>query len=56
MSFDNICKVLAEKYPTEFVNWLLGEHTEKLEILGEELIDFSAISDLFTLLEQQENS
>lgn len=29
---------------------------EKLEILGEELIDFSAISDLVTLLEQQENS
>lgn len=29
--------------------------TEKLEILGEELINFSAISDLVTLLEQQEN-
>ncbi|MBD2207608.1 DUF4351 domain-containing protein [Calothrix sp. FACHB-1219] len=30
--------------------------TEQLEILGEESIDFSAISDLLTLLEQQENS
>ena len=30
--------------------------TEKLEVLGEEFIDFSAISDLITLLEQQENS
>lgn len=30
--------------------------TEQLEVLGEELIDFSAISELIALLEQQENS
>ncbi|BAY18737.1 hypothetical protein NIES21_45890 [Anabaenopsis circularis NIES-21] len=30
--------------------------TEQLEVLGEEFVDFSAISDLITLLEQQENS
>jgi predicted transposase YdaD len=30
--------------------------TEQLEILGEESIDFSAISDLLTLLEQQESN
>ncbi len=30
--------------------------TEQLEILGEESIDFSAISDLVVLLEQQESN
>ena len=30
--------------------------TEQLEVLGEELIDFSAISELIALLEQQENN
>ncbi|WP_231867033.1 MULTISPECIES: DUF4351 domain-containing protein [unclassified Anabaena] len=30
--------------------------TEQLEVLGEESIDFSAISDLVVLLEQQESN
>lgn len=37
MSFDNICKVLAEKYPTEFVNWLLGEQQTTVKVLKAEL-------------------
>lgn len=30
--------------------------TEQLEVLGEEFVDFTTISDLLTLLEQQENN
>ncbi len=37
MNFDNICKVLAEKYPTEFVNWLLGEQQTTVKVLKTEL-------------------
>ncbi len=37
MNFDNICKVLAEKYPTEFVNWLLAEEQTTVKVLKAEL-------------------
>ncbi len=37
MSFDNICKVLAEKYPREFVNWLLAEEQTTVKVLKAEL-------------------
>jgi len=37
MSFDNVCKVLAEKYPAEFVNWLLNEEPIKVKVLKTEL-------------------
>ena len=37
MSFDNVCKVLAEKYPTEFVNWLLNEPQTTVKVLKAEL-------------------
>ncbi|AUB42943.1 putative transposase YdaD (plasmid) [Nostoc flagelliforme CCNUN1] len=33
-----------------------GLSTEQLEVLGEEFMDFTTISDLLTLLEQQENN
>ncbi|OCQ89034.1 hypothetical protein BCD64_04660 [Nostoc sp. MBR 210] len=37
MSYDNACKYLAEKYPTEFVRWLLGIDTQQIEVLKTEL-------------------
>ncbi|MBD2441425.1 DUF4351 domain-containing protein [Nostoc sp. FACHB-110] len=37
MSFDNVCKVLAEKYPAEFVNWLLPEEATQVKVLKTEL-------------------
>ncbi|MDZ8109105.1 MAG: DUF4351 domain-containing protein [Nostoc sp. DedQUE12a] len=37
MSFDNVCKVLAEKYPREFVSWLLAEAPTKVKVLKTEL-------------------
>ena len=37
MSFDNVCKILAEKYPLDFANWLLPETVEKIKVLKTEL-------------------
>lgn len=37
MSFDNVCKILAEKYPLDFANWLLPEAVEKIKVLKTEL-------------------
>lgn len=37
MSFDNVCKYLAEKYPSNFVQWLLNTEPVSLRILKTEL-------------------
>ncbi|MTJ07057.1 DUF4351 domain-containing protein [Anabaena sp. UHCC 0204] len=37
MSFDNVCKILAEKYPLDFANWLLPETVETIKVLKTEL-------------------
>ncbi len=37
MSFDNVCKVLAEKYPADFVRWLIGGESTNIEVLKTEL-------------------
>ena len=37
MSFDNVCKYLAEQYPETFVKWLLGNQEEKIKVLKTEL-------------------
>ena len=37
MSFDNLCKLLAEKHPKPFANWLLGHIPDEITILKTEL-------------------
>lgn len=37
MSYDNVCKLLAEKYPLEFVRWLLPTRARKVTVLKTEL-------------------
>ncbi len=37
MSYDNICKLLAEKYPKEFARWLLPTEPRKIKVLKTEL-------------------
>ncbi|AFZ04211.1 DUF4351 domain-containing protein [Calothrix sp. PCC 6303] len=37
MSFDNVCKVLAEKYPADFVRWLIAEESTNVKVLKTEL-------------------
>ena len=35
--YDNLCKILAEKYPRDFTRWLLNEEPRTIEILKTEL-------------------
>ncbi|MBD2197820.1 MULTISPECIES: DUF4351 domain-containing protein [Calothrix] len=37
MSFDNVCKLLAEKYPEDFVRWLIAEESTNVKVLKTEL-------------------
>ncbi len=37
MSFDNLCKLLAEKYPDRIAAWILGEAPQPVSILKTEL-------------------
>ena len=37
MSFDNVCKILAERYPTDFARWLLSDEPQQIEVLKAEL-------------------
>jgi predicted transposase YdaD len=37
MSFDNVCKLLAEKYPADFVRWLTADEAKNIKVLKTEL-------------------
>lgn len=37
VSYDNVCKLLAEKYPVDFARWLLTTRIRKVEVLKTEL-------------------
>jgi predicted transposase YdaD len=37
VSFDNVCKILAEKYPLDFARWLLPEAPQTVKVLKTEL-------------------
>jgi predicted transposase YdaD len=37
MSFDNVCKLLAEKYPADFVRWLTIDDGSNIQVLKTEL-------------------
>lgn len=51
MSFDNLCKLLAEKHPDRFAAWLLGEpSTTTIEVLKTELSIEPIRADSVTLL------
>jgi predicted transposase/invertase (TIGR01784 family) len=53
MSFDNCCKLLAEKYPQEFASWLLGQPIQNVEILKTELSIEPIRADSVILLKTQ---
>jgi len=51
MSFDNLCKLLAEKHPDRFAAWLLGEpSTNAIEVLKTQLSIEPIRADSVTLL------
>ncbi len=35
--YDNLCKNLAEKYPRDFIRWLLNQEPQQIKILITEL-------------------
>ena len=37
MSFDNVCKLLAEKYPADFAQWLIASASTNIKVLKTEL-------------------
>jgi len=48
---DNLCKLLAEKYPEQFIEWLFGIKVENVEILKTELSREPVRLDSANLLE-----
>jgi predicted transposase/invertase (TIGR01784 family) len=53
MAFDNLCKLLAEKYPVRFASWVLGEPIEFAEVLKSELSIEPIRADSVILLKLQ---
>lgn len=51
MAYDNICKYLAEEYPTAFADWLLSEATTNIQVLKTELSIEPIRADSLTLLQ-----
>jgi predicted transposase YdaD len=51
VSYDNVCKYLAEQYPAEFVRWLLGIEVQQIEVLKTELTLEPIRADSVTFLQ-----
>jgi predicted transposase YdaD len=53
VSFDNVCKLLAEKYPLDFARWLLPEEPTRVKVLKTELSIEPIRADLITFLQTE---
>ena len=53
MSFDNLCKLLSEKYPDLFASWVLGKPQQSVEVLKTELSIEPIRADSVTFLQLQ---
>lgn len=53
MSFDNVCKILAEKYPKDFARWLLSEEPQNIKVLKTELSIEPIRADFVTFLQTE---
>jgi predicted transposase YdaD len=53
MSFDNLCKLLSEKYPITFASWVLGTPQSDVEVLKTELSIEPIRADYVTFLQLQ---
>ncbi len=51
MSIDNLCKLIAEKYPAAFATWILGESQPSVQVLKTELSIEPIRADSVILLE-----
>jgi predicted transposase YdaD len=54
MSFDNLCKLLSEKYPDRFATWLLGQPPTSIKVLKTELSIEPIRADSISFLQTQE--
>ncbi|OUC11708.1 MAG: hypothetical protein B0A82_26290 [Alkalinema sp. CACIAM 70d] len=54
MAFDNLCKLLSEKYPDRFATWLLGQPVTPLKVLKTELSIEPIRADSITFLQTQD--
>ncbi|MFB2835666.1 Rpn family recombination-promoting nuclease/putative transposase [Floridanema evergladense] len=54
MSFDNLCKLLSEKYPDRFAAWILGELPPSVQVLKTELSIEPIRADSVTFLNTYE--
>ncbi|BAY77098.1 hypothetical protein NIES25_35560 [Nostoc linckia NIES-25] len=54
MSFDNLCKLLSEKHPVNFANWVLGTPQTSVKVLKTELSIEPIRADYVTFLQLQE--
>ncbi|MBD2254526.1 DUF4351 domain-containing protein [Nostoc parmelioides] len=53
MSFDNLCKLLSEKYPENFASWVLGTPQTTVKVLKTELSIEPIRADYVTFLQLQ---
>ncbi|MBD2774295.1 DUF4351 domain-containing protein [Iningainema tapete] len=53
MAFDNVCKILSEKYPAEFARWLLPVEPQKIKVLKTELSIEPIRADSVTFLQTE---
>jgi predicted transposase/invertase (TIGR01784 family) len=53
MAFDNLCKLLAEKFPDRFASWVLGQSVESVTVLKSELSIEPIRADAVILLKLQ---
>ncbi|MBH8571605.1 Rpn family recombination-promoting nuclease/putative transposase [Nostocaceae cyanobacterium CENA369] len=53
MSFDSVCKILAEKYPRDFARWLLDEEPQNIKVLKTELSIEPIRADFVTFLQTE---
>ncbi|MDJ0798608.1 MAG: hypothetical protein QNJ51_17610 [Calothrix sp. MO_167.B12] len=51
MSFDNLCKLLSEKYPANFAHWILGTPQTTVKVLKTELSIEPIRADYLTFLQ-----
>ncbi|MEL7036360.1 MAG: Rpn family recombination-promoting nuclease/putative transposase [Cyanobacteria bacterium J06592_8] len=54
MAYDNLCKRLAEEYPSVFANWLLGTNPGNIQVLKTELSLEPISADAITFLQTSE--
>ncbi|MCC5614025.1 Rpn family recombination-promoting nuclease/putative transposase [Nostoc sp. CHAB 5836] len=53
MAFDNVCKILAEEYPSEFARWLLPVEPQEIKVLKTELSIEPIRADSVTFLQTE---